>query len=264
MQTGSKISVLMCVYNAENYLKDSIESILNQTYKNFEFIIIDDGSTDSSRKILEFYAHKDARIILFNQKNMGLTKALNRGIAVSKGKYIARQDADDISYLDRFEKQIRIMDADDLVVLMGGSCDDLYSDGSTGKWSSYSHDELQKVVFLKTPFAHSTAMMRADICKELGGYDENFKTSQDTEFWMRFAKKGTIAMIEEPILLRKIMAGSISQKRRWRQFYDAFKARWRHNHGIQRIHSIYYGVRSLFISLLPTSCIRFLKGRLNS
>lgn len=260
MQTNPKISVLMGVYNAEEDLKSSIESILNQTYEDFELIIINDGSTDSSREIIEAYAQKDARIHLVNQENMGLTKALNKGIAVSRGKYIARQDADDVSYPHRLKKQIDLMESNEAIVLSGSNCDDLYADGSTGEWGAYAPDELQKVVFLKTPFAHSTIMMRADICKELGGYDENFKTSQDMELWMRFAKKGMLAMIEEPLIQRKIVAGSISQKRRWRQFYDAFKARWKHNHGINRLHSIYYGIRSLIIGLLPASCIRFLKG----
>ncbi len=256
-----EITVLMSVYNAADDLKDSVESILNQTYSNFEFIIINDGSTDGSQEILEYYAKKDSRIILINQDNAGLTKALNNGIKVSRGRYIARQDCDDISYSKRLEKQINLMDADPSIVLCGGNCDDLYEDGSMDEWGFYDSKTLQRITFLKTPFAHSTIMMRSDICQSLGGYDERFKTSQDMDMWMRFAKKGNLAMIAEPIIQRKIMADSISTKRRWRQFYDASRARYKHNKGINRLYALYYGVRSLIIGLLPPRFIKFVKER---
>ncbi len=260
MTKTPQISVLMSVYNAENDLKNSVESILNQTYTNFEFIIINDGSTDGSLDILEKYAAKDQRICLVNQENTGLTRALNNGVKLSKGKYIARQDADDISYPKRFEMQVELMSCDSSIVLCGGNCDDLYEDGSKGVWGSYNSDELQKIVFLKTVFAHSTVMMRSDVCVDFGGYDESFKTSQDMDLWMRFAKKGKLAMVEEPVIQRKIRAESISNKRRWRQFYDASRARWRHNHGIiNKMHALYYGVRSLIIGMLPAKFINFLK-----
>ncbi len=257
----TQISVLMSVYNAEDELKDSVEGILNQTYTDFEFIIINDGSTDSTLEILESYAAQDPRIRLINQENTGLTKALNNGIKLARGKYIARQDADDISYPKRFELQMELMDGDSSIVLCGGNCDDIYEDGSTGIWGTYDSDTLQKIVFLKTAFAHSTVMMRADICKELGGYDESFKTSQDIDLWMRFARKGRLAMVSAPIIQRKIMAGSISNKRRWRQFYDASRARMKHNKGLKRIHALYYGVRSLIIGFMPPKLIKTLKNR---
>ncbi len=261
MVSAPKISVLMSVYNAGDELKDSVEGILNQTYSDFEFIIINDGSTNNNREILENYAAQDSRIRLINQENTGLTKALNNGIKLARGKYIARQDADDISYPNRFELQMELMDGDSSIVLCGGNCDDLYEDGSSGVWGTYDSDILQKIVFFKTPFAHSTAMMRADICKELGGYDESFKTSQDMEFWMRFALKGRLAMVSTPIIQRKIMAGSISNKRRLRQFYDATRARMKYNKGLNRIYALYYAVRSFIINLLPIKLVKILKNR---
>ena len=249
----------MSVYNAENDLRESVESILGQTFADFEFIIVNDGSTDTTKEIIEKYANKDPRIIVINQENTGLTKALNNGLEIARGQYIARQDADDISYPERFEKQIKLMESENSVVLVGGNCDDLYPDGYTGEWGTYSSDSLQKIVYLKTPFAHSTVLMRSDVCRELKGYDESFKTSQDMELWMRFAKKGMLAMIEEPIIQRKIVAGSISHKRRWRQFYDGYRARWKHNQGLNRVYAVYLGVRSLIIGLLPSGCIKLLK-----
>ena len=178
---------------------------------------------------------------------------------MAKGEYIARQDCDDISYLDRFEKQVEFMEQHSEVDLLGGSCDDLYEDGLTGQWGYYSDEELKTVPFIKNPFAHSTIIMRAAPCIAMGGYDESFKTSQDFEFWMRFAKAGKISMLADSILKRRIVEGSISNKRRWRQFYDSTRARWKHNSGSMRVKALYYGVRNLIIGLLPYRLIAALK-----
>lgn len=254
-----KISVLMSVYNAQDDLQQSVESILSQTFRDFEFIIINDGSSDNSAQILDQYAAQDDRIRLVHQDNTGLTIALNKGVNMAEGEYIARQDCDDISYPERFEKQIEFMTAHPEVDLLGGNCDDLYEDGLTGQWGHYSDAELKIVPFIKNPFAHSTIMMRTAPCRTMGGYDESFKTSQDFEFWMRFAKTGRISMLADPILKRRIVEGSISNKRRWRQFYDSSRARWKHNRGMMRVKALYYGVRNLIIGMLPYRLISALK-----
>ena len=111
------ISVVMSVYNGEKYLKRSIDSILNQTFKDFEFIIINDGSTDKSLEIIKSY--DDDRIVLIDQENKGLTKSLNIGIKTASGKYIARQDADDVSLPDRLKKQVDFLEVREDVVLLG-------------------------------------------------------------------------------------------------------------------------------------------------
>jgi glycosyltransferase involved in cell wall biosynthesis len=106
MRINPQISVIMAVYNGEKYLAEAIESILNQTFKEFEFIIIDDGSKDNSLNIIKRYAKKDSRIIIIkNEKNMKLAWSLNKGLKIARGKYIARMDSDDISLTDRLEKQ---------------------------------------------------------------------------------------------------------------------------------------------------------------
>ena len=259
MTSAPMISVLMSVYNAEDDLHASIESILNQTYSNFEFIIVNDGSTDRTKEKLESYAKQDDRIKLIHQDNTGLTKALNNGIQIAKGQYIARQDADDISYPERLERQLALIRQDQQISLVGGNSLDQYPSGYQSTWGFSDSETLQKTAFLKTPFPHSTAFMRTETLKKLGGYNESYKTSQDMELWMRFAKHGKLVMTQEPILTRHIVEGSISKKRRWRQFYDASRARWQHNHGFNRIHALYYGVRSLIINLLPSSIIKVLK-----
>lgn len=251
------ISVIMSVYNSEAHLRESVSSILGQGFDDFEFIIINDGSSDGTAGILEEFAESDPRIILVHQENTGLTRALNKGLVMAKGKYIARQDADDVSYPERFEKQVGMLEKNPDIVLIGGGSDDVYEDGSTGCWRVYDGPELQDVVFHQTPFPHSTVMMRAAVCKKLGGYDESFKTAQDMELWMRFAKEGRIAVVPEAVIRRSVHKGAISHKRRWRQFYDGLRARWRHNPKA-RVSALYRSLRSLFISCLPLGFVKLL------
>ncbi len=254
MSENPAISVIMSVYNDGDCVGKAIESILSQSFSDFEFIIIDDGSTDFTPDILKDFSEKDARIQVHTQDNTGLTKALNKGLSLAKGNYIARQDADDISYPQRFEKQVVVLENNQDVVVVGSGADDLYPDGFTARWGHYSEDELQKVVFLKTPFPHASAMMRADICKKLSGYDESFKTSQDMELWMRMAKEGKLAMIEEPLMRRYVGNDSITVKRRWPQFFDAMRARLKHN--TNPFPALYHSFRSLAIALVPYSILK--------
>jgi len=117
------VSVIMSVYNGERYLREAIDSILTQTYTDFEFVIINDASTDASSGILAKYATHDSRIILLqNDTNLGLTKSLNIGLRLARGRYIARQDADDISLPHRFERQVRYLDEHPETMLLGAQC----------------------------------------------------------------------------------------------------------------------------------------------
>ena len=261
-KNNPKITVLMSVYNAEKDLSDSVESILNQSFKGFEFIMVNDGSIDQTSQILYEYASQDERIKIIDQQNTGLTKDLNVGIKHASGVYIARQDADDISYPNRLQNQADFLDNNPEVLLIGANCDDLYEDGSQRVWGAHTQDELKVLTYRQTPFAHSTAMMRTESVRELSGYDETYHTSQDMELWMRFAKKGGIAMLETPLIQRKVVSSSISAKRRKRQFLDAARARWVHNSGLKRFTSQYYGIRSLLINMLPPSWITYLKGKM--
>jgi glycosyltransferase involved in cell wall biosynthesis len=137
------ITVLMPVYNGEDYLRDSIESILSQTYLNFEFIIIDDGSTDSSLEIINSYAKQDKRIIVRkNEHNIGLAKSLNAGIKLAKGRYIARQDADDLSSADRLDIQLSYALSHPQVDLIGSNSYVIDLDGGiVWKGRQYFHTE---------------------------------------------------------------------------------------------------------------------------
>ncbi|MCB1555983.1 MAG: glycosyltransferase family 2 protein [Alphaproteobacteria bacterium] len=262
------ISVLMAAHNAAGTLAESVESILSQSFEDFEFIVVDDGSTDDTAAILARYARQDLRLRIVTQaENTGLTIALNRGLEQIRGRYIARQDADDASYPDRLQKQFDFLESRPDVALCGGNCDNLYPGGLETRWGWTPEETLQTSVFLKTPFPHSTAMMRATVALSLGGYDESFATAQDMEFWMRFAKNGSVAMLPDPLIRRRISPGAISVRRRWRQFYDAFRARWRHNTPGRRAAVLYHSLRSLLIGLLPERIIALkhnLKGNVGN
>jgi len=162
-----QISVVMPVYNAEKYLDKAIQSILNQTYKDFEFIIINDGSKDTSLEIITSYQKKDNRIIIVNKKNAGIVAALNDGIKISKGNFIARMDADDVSLLNRFEIQMKYIQDNNLDLC--GSWIQLFHNSKLLNISKYpeKHEDIFFRLFFMTSFAHPSVIFRKKIFKKL-------------------------------------------------------------------------------------------------
>jgi len=180
----------MSVYNGERYLRESVESILNQTFKDFEFIIVNDGSTDTSRAILESY--NDSRtFLLHNRENIGLTRSLNKGLAIAKGDYVARMDADDISMPVRFEKQVAFLKEHPEVGILGCNCVHIDSDGRRVgvRKTPTSAIQIRWASLLENPFAHPTVMIRRDVLARKGlKYDEALETTQDYDLWTRVLK----------------------------------------------------------------------------
>ena len=160
MEIENKISVILPVYNSQEFLSQSINSILNQTYKNFELIIIDDGSTDKSKEICEYFSKKDNRIIFIDKDHEGLTKSLNKALKIAKGKYIARQDADDVSLPERFEKQINWFLKNERRVLCGTNCKILNDNNfyKNNKSLKFTNSGIKKKLKYSNCFVHSTAM----------------------------------------------------------------------------------------------------------
>jgi glycosyltransferase involved in cell wall biosynthesis len=186
------ISVVLPVYNAEKYLDEAIKSILNQTYTNFEFIIINDGSTDSSLEIIKKYKNQDDRIILITRENRGLIASLNEGIEQSKGKFIARMDADDISLPTRFKKQVTLMENNDIDIC-GCHFSMINKDGKYLKtiYCPLNNDSLLLFLTLIVPFAHGSVMInkRFLIHHNLKyGQNEN-KNSEDKALWVSMYNK---------------------------------------------------------------------------
>ena len=174
-----KISVIMPAYNAEKYIAQAIESILGQTYGDFELIIINDCSQDRTEEIVLSY--DDPRIIyLKNEQNLGVAKTLNRGLEVAKGRYIARMDADDIAMLERFAKQIAFLDSNADVAVLGTNVEIFNEEGTicTG-WSATNTEQMKVDLLFSCGLAHPSVMMRTEIIRELGGYDPEFNGLED-------------------------------------------------------------------------------------
>jgi glycosyltransferase involved in cell wall biosynthesis len=200
-----KITVLMPVYNGEKYLREAIESILCQTYTDFEFLIINDGSTDNSRKIIESYS--DHRINLINNPtNIKLIKTLNKGLEIARGEYIARMDCDDISMPERFAKQVAFMDDHKEVGLLGTSFNLIDSKGIySGQYIvPLEHNLLCWSLCFYCPICHPSVMLRKDVVCSAGGYDAECVHAEDYELWYRLSKKSIIANLPDVLLcLRK-------------------------------------------------------------
>lgn len=256
-----RVSVLMAVRNEEAGVEASVCSILDQDFDDLEMIVINDGSTDRTSQILSRLASQDDRLSIVEQKNAGLTKSLNRALELARGEYIARQDGDDVSHPERLARQVDILDKRPDVVLVGSNSIDEEDNGRVSEWGWQDDEQLARTVFRNTPFPHSSAMMRANIAKQLGGYDESYETSQDMEFWMRLAKKGQVSMVREPLITRAVRKDAISQKRFLRQVKDAARARMSHT-GDGTMVAFYDTVRHLVLSLMPRSLVLFLRARL--
>lgn len=211
------ISVIMPVYNTEKYLKESIESIINQSYKNFEFIIINDGSTDKSLDIINEYARKDNRIVVISRKNKGLTYSLNEGISLANGEFIARMDSDDISMPERFEKQLNYFyDNNELDIV--GSCANLIGDKDLLKdekdnysWVNINfklNEDIEGVFLKECAIPHPSVMMKKTFLKKIGGYFEY--TTEDYNLWLRAIKNGyRIGKLKEKLISYRIHNNSL-------------------------------------------------------
>lgn len=204
-----KISVLMSVYNGEKYLREAIVSILNQTFGDFEFIIINDASTDSSGLIIDSYL--DARIKCINNEiNLGLTKSLNKGIDTAKGEYIARMDADDLSHPERFAKQLYFLHKNSDVTICGTQINEL---GKMDQVSNFplTHNEIKVELLSTNPLAHPTVIWRKKDFDDNGfKYDEAYRTSQDYELWSRVLYKLKAANLKENLLQYRVHNKQVS------------------------------------------------------
>lgn len=211
-----KVSVLMCVFNGERFLREAIESILSQTYEDFEFVIVDDGSGPAAREIL--FSYDDGRIrLITNPANIGLTKSLNIGLAACHGEYVARMDADDVSHPERLKNQVVFLDEHQDIAVLGTQVRYINDNGNIVR-SSTSRKGTNPLVtrwqfLFDSPVTHSASMFRRTIiADEFGGYDERFVTSQDYELWSRVMSKYQITNMAEELVDFRCHAESVSRK----------------------------------------------------
>lgn len=208
-----KISVLMPAYNSEKYIGVAIESILNQTFSDFEFIIIDDCSKDKTWNIITTYAAKDDRIIpLRNEINMREAKTLNRGIGIARGKYIARIDNDDWSYPDRLKKQYNFMEEHSDVGISGGTiniCDGNLQPKSQRKYA-LSDKQIRQKMFRYSPFCHPTVIIRRSILILTGLYNPDYYPPNDYELYFRIGLHSKFANLSDTLLKYRVLDNSIT------------------------------------------------------
>ncbi len=206
------ISVVMSVYNGKKYLQESVDSILNQTCKDFEFIVVNDGSTDDSLDMLLEYQAKDNRLLIVTQSNIGLTRSLNRGIRLADSEFIARQDADDISLPKRFERQLDYMKTHTEVAVVGCLGDFFNVNGilRTTKTPKYSREGIKRHLVRKNLFMHGSAMVRKSCLEKVGFYREFFRHAQDYDLWLRLSQYFDIDILSEHLYQYRVTAEAIS------------------------------------------------------
>lgn len=207
------VSVVMSVYNGEKYLRAAVESVLQQSFTDFEFIIVNDGSTDRTRAILESY--QDPRILLMHQENVGLTKSLNRALARAKGEFIARQDADDLSLPDRLRIQVEFLADNSEVSLVGSAVQVIDGEGCELTIFRPPCDFPTIAQKLKSYncFWHGSVLFRRSCLTVLGGYTEAFTTAQDYDLWLRFAEKYQLANLALPLYAYRFNPNAVTFKR---------------------------------------------------
>ncbi len=247
-----EISVIMSVYNQEEYVEAAINSILQQDFLNFEFIIVDDASTDQTRNKLKQF--KDPRIKIFcNSQNIGLTKSLNKALKLTTADIVARMDGDDVSLPYRLSTQFNFLKEHPDIALVGSSyylIDKKNKILSTVKVPT-TPDEISIFLSQQNCFGHGTVMFRKEAILKVGGYDEKFYYAQDYDLWLRLEKRFKIANIKEPLYLWRANEKGISFRRQTEQKVYAKKAKEANSVScINRKH--YYKEKPIVSVIIPT------------
>lgn len=208
------VSVILPVFNAKDYIKEAIQSILDQSYENFELIIINDGSSDGTLDVI--LSFKSDKIKLISRENKGLVYSLNEGIKISQGKYIARMDADDISIHSRLSEQVKFMQEHENVGICGSFVERFEGEGSHYNevvWKLPSEDaDLRVRLLFGVPFAHPSIMMRKDIILKYNlYYNEIYKNAEDYKLWVDFSRYTKFANIQKVLLRYRYLQTSITR-----------------------------------------------------
>jgi glycosyltransferase involved in cell wall biosynthesis len=226
------LSVLLPVYNGERFLAAAIESILGQTFGDFEFIIINDGSHDGTGAIIDGYAARDGRIRAFHQENRGLVATLNRGIELAVAPFIARMDADDVALPRRFEFQLARFEGRPDLAVVGGFVNIVGAEGRLlwgGDYPTGGETLTRFLTSVGSPLVHPTVIIRRDIVAQLGGYRSQYKHAEDYDLWLRIHDAGyTIENVSVPVLDYRHHSENVSSVYRRQQALATIIARRAH------------------------------------
>lgn len=202
------VSIVLPVFNEEKRVVGAIDSALNQTYPHVEIIVVNDGSTDSTREVIDRRYGNDERVKKIDQERKGFTKSLNRGIRISDAEYIARMDADDRCHPERFEKQVGFLEENRSVAVVGTGylrVDDIRDENYARKYPK-ENKKIRKDMSKYIPLSHSSVMFRKSAIESVGGYDEDLSDHEheDLDLWIRVAQNWELANIPEPLVVRHI------------------------------------------------------------
>lgn len=207
------ISILMACYNSEQFLQESLPCILNQTFQDFEVVVVDDGSTDGTLELLNEYAKHDKRIIILTKEHSGLTDSLQYGLNAAQGEWIARWDADDLADPKRLEQQFTYLQEHPDIVLIGSGCVEIDTLGKVIKKHIYPSDHetlVHNLRQLRKFFPHSSALFNRRKALSVGGYRQRFTYAQDRDLWLRLAEVGKIACLQAPLVYLRRHENTIS------------------------------------------------------
>ncbi len=258
-----KVSIIMGVYNDQIFLREAIQSILDQTYTNFEFIICNDCSTDNSPEIIEEYAKKDARIVfLNNEHNLGLASTLNNCISHATGEYIARMDSDDISMPKRLETEVNFLDSHPEYAVVGTQVEYINNQSVGYRTSSFQTEITTSDVIRRVCVAHPTTMIRKHALDEVNGYTVQKLTrrAEDYDLWCKLVEKGYVLHNLDEVLFRYREDKSSFKKRKYTYRIDEFgiKNYWRKRMNYSFLYFI-YALKPLFVGLIPTFIVSKLR-----
>lgn len=211
--TAPRVSVILSVRDGERWVPQAVESVLGQTFADFEFVVVDDGSTDRTGEILD--AYRDPRVRVVHQARAGLTSSLNRATRLTRAPLVARMDADDVALPERFERQIAFLDAHPDVGLLGTGCHEIASSGEVVRTLVPPADDaaIRRALIRANPFIHSSVVFRREAVERVGAYDERLPVAQDYDLWMRMSRVTRLANLPEPLVLRRLTPGRVSSVR---------------------------------------------------
>jgi glycosyltransferase involved in cell wall biosynthesis len=219
-----KCSVLLPVYNAGSPLRDAIESILAQDERDFEFLIIEDCSTDESSEVVRSYAQKDSRIrLFFHRQNAGLAATLNEGLREARSDFVARMDQDDVALPDRLSTQLKFLRTRPKVAVAGSF---VFHMGRTPEWDRLvrlpvEHTKIVETLNTQNCMYHPSVMLRRGAIVDVGGYRAEFRNSEDYDLWLRVSRRHELANIPVPLLRYRFSVGGMTLGRKWQQAHYA-------------------------------------------
>ncbi len=258
-KSNSLVSVIMPVKDAGKFVVEAVESIQNQTYKNWEMIVVDDGSTDETGKILKKFAKKDKRIMVITNKiSRGIGASLNLALAKTKGKYIARMDGDDIALSNRLATQVSYLQRYRNIVAVGGQVEMIDSESEIFAYKHFPTDphRLREMIMWMVPLQHPVMMARASVYKKCR-YDENFKTAEDVEMFLQLMRYGELGNVSQVVYQYRKADTSNGYHNLKQTFYLTLLARLR---GVTR-HGYTPSVKGVALSVVQLLVVSVLPSR---